>query len=105
MRRIREVLRLRAELGANLSAIAAGAKLARSTVRTYLDRAAAECGVPAAVIVQLARDFAAAPREPTSPAPRLGEHTDQVLAEVLGLPDGEIARLHDGKIVAGPNGN
>ena len=39
MRRIREVLRLRAELGANLSAISAGAKLARSTVRTYLDRA------------------------------------------------------------------
>ena len=41
MRRIREVLRLRAELGPNLSAISAGAKLARSTVRTYLDRAAA----------------------------------------------------------------
>jgi transposase len=40
MRRIREVLRLRAELGTNLSAISAGAKLARSTVRTYLDRAA-----------------------------------------------------------------
>ena len=50
-------------------------------------------------------DFGAAPREPTSPAPRLGEHTDQVLAEVVGLPGGEIARLHDGKIVAGPNGN
>jgi hypothetical protein len=30
MRRIREVLRLRAELGPNLSAISAGAKLARS---------------------------------------------------------------------------
>ena len=41
MRRIREVLRLRAELGPNLSAISAGAKLARSTVRAYLDRAAA----------------------------------------------------------------
>jgi hypothetical protein len=41
MRRIREVLRLRAELGPNLSAIAEGAKLARSTVRIYLDRAAA----------------------------------------------------------------
>ncbi len=41
MRRIREVLRLRAELGPNLSAIAAGAKLARSTVRAYLKRAAA----------------------------------------------------------------
>ena len=41
MRRIREVLRLRAELGRNLSAISAGAKLARSTVRAYLNRAAA----------------------------------------------------------------
>ncbi len=40
MRRIREVLRLRAELGPNSSAISAGAKLARSTVRAYLDRAA-----------------------------------------------------------------
>jgi hypothetical protein len=41
MRRIREVLRLRAELGTNRSAIAAGARLARSTVRAYLPRAAA----------------------------------------------------------------
>ncbi len=49
-------------------------------------------------------DFGAAPREPPRPAPRLGEHTDQVLAEVLGLPDAEIARLHDSGIIAGPNG-
>ncbi len=41
MRRIREVLRLRAELGPNLSAISAATNLARSTVRAYLDRAAA----------------------------------------------------------------
>ena len=41
MRRIREVLRLRTELGSNLSAIATGARLARSTVRAYLARAAA----------------------------------------------------------------
>jgi DNA-directed RNA polymerase specialized sigma24 family protein len=39
MRRIREVLRLRALLGENLTAIASGAGLARSTVRTYLQRA------------------------------------------------------------------
>src|SRR3981189_55750 len=39
MRRIREVLRLRAELGANVSAIATGAGLARSTVRAYLRQA------------------------------------------------------------------
>lgn len=41
MRRIREVLRLRAELDPNLSAIATGTRLARSTVRAYLARAAA----------------------------------------------------------------
>ena len=49
-------------------------------------------------------DFSAAPREPTRPAPRLGEHTDQVLSEVLGLPAAQIARLHDAGIAAGPNG-
>src|SRR5438034_2802 len=49
-------------------------------------------------------DFTAAPREPTRPAPRLGEHTDAVLSEVLGLPDAEIAGLHDRKIIAGPDG-
>lgn len=38
--------------------------------------------------------------EPT-PAPLLGQHTDQVLAEVLGLADHEIADLHDRSLVAG----
>ncbi len=49
-------------------------------------------------------DFAAAPRLPTAPAPLLGEHTDQVLSDVLGLSAGAIARLHDDRIVAGPDG-
>jgi 2-methylfumaryl-CoA isomerase len=49
-------------------------------------------------------DFTASPRQPTRPAPRLGEDTDQVLSEVLGLPDSEIARLHDIGIAAGPDG-
>jgi 2-methylfumaryl-CoA isomerase len=35
-------------------------------------------------------------------APRLGEHTDEVLATVLGLGDAQISRLHDSEIVAGP---
>jgi 2-methylfumaryl-CoA isomerase len=35
------------------------------------------------------------------PAPRLGEHTDEVLAQVLGLGSGEIGRLHDAGLVAG----
>src|SRR5207302_9524753 len=46
-------------------------------------------------------DFGASPREPTRPAPRLGEHTDQVVAEVLGLSGREIARLHDTGIAVG----
>lgn len=41
-------------------------------------------------------------RKPAPRAPRLGEHTEQVLAEVLKLPEIEIARLHDRGIVAGP---
>jgi len=37
-------------------------------------------------------------------APVLGEHTDEILAGVLGLTDAEIGRLHDDKVVAGPVG-
>jgi 2-methylfumaryl-CoA isomerase len=47
-------------------------------------------------------EFGAAPRQPTPPAPRLGEHTHQVLSAVLGLSAAEIGRLHDAGIVAGP---
>jgi 2-methylfumaryl-CoA isomerase len=49
-------------------------------------------------------DFAAAPRLPPCPAPRLGEHTDLVLAELLGLSQAEINRLHNHRIAAGPDG-
>jgi 2-methylfumaryl-CoA isomerase len=34
------------------------------------------------------------------PAPRLGQHTDEVLSEVLGMSGGEIAKLHDDGVVA-----
>jgi 2-methylfumaryl-CoA isomerase len=49
-------------------------------------------------------DFSADPRQPPLPAPLLGEHTDTVLTEVLGLSSPEIGRLHDERIVAGPHG-
>jgi 2-methylfumaryl-CoA isomerase len=42
------------------------------------------------------------PRGHPAPAPRLGEHTDEILAGFLGLPGHEIARLHDLGLVAGP---
>lgn len=43
-------------------------------------------------------------RAEVAPAPILGQHTDEVLAEVLKMSGGEIARLHDAKVVAGPDG-
>lgn len=43
-----------------------------------------------------------APPGSTGPAPWLGQHTDEVLSEVLGLDGAAIGRLHDGRIVAGP---
>ena len=44
--------------------------------------------------------FTGLERLPPSRAPHLGEHTEWVLAEVMGLPSNEIARLHDAGIVA-----
>ncbi|GAA0285200.1 2-methylfumaryl-CoA isomerase [Rhodovulum strictum] len=45
--------------------------------------------------------FSAAGREPPAPAPLLGQHTEEILADVAGLPGGEIARLFDEGIVRG----
>ncbi|MEH6591844.1 MAG: CoA transferase [Halioglobus sp.] len=45
--------------------------------------------------------FTAAERHSVRPAPRLGQHTDEILAEILGLASGEIGRYHDAGIVAG----
>jgi len=47
--------------------------------------------------------FGAVPRQPPRTAPVLGQHTDEILSGILGLPDHEIARLHDQKVVAGPH--
>ena len=48
--------------------------------------------------------FTAVEREVPRPAPLLGEHSDQILAEELGLTSAEIGALHDAGIVAGPTG-
>ncbi len=48
-----------------------------------------------------AATLAGAPRSPATPAPRLGRDTDEVLAEVLGLSEGEIARLRDQGLAGG----
>jgi 2-methylfumaryl-CoA isomerase len=41
-------------------------------------------------------------RTPVMPAPLIGRHTDEILHDVLGLGSGEIGRLHDQGLVAGP---
>ncbi len=45
--------------------------------------------------------FSAVERQPAAPAPHLGQHTDEILADLLGLGDTEIGKLHDSGVVAG----
>ena len=47
-------------------------------------------------------DFSRVPRLPAMPAPRLGQHTDEILLDLLGLSSAEVGALHDAGIVAGP---
>jgi len=44
-------------------------------------------------------DFSAIERAPARPAPRLGQHTEEVLADVLGLGGAEIGRLFDQRVI------
>ncbi|MDX1452349.1 MAG: CoA transferase, partial [Oleiphilaceae bacterium] len=46
--------------------------------------------------------FSAFERAPATPAPQLGQHTDEVLADIVGLSAPEIGKLHDQGIVAAP---
>jgi 2-methylfumaryl-CoA isomerase len=45
--------------------------------------------------------FSAMDRVPPAAAPQLGQHTDEILAGVLGLSAAEIGSLHDEGVVAG----
>ena len=53
--------------------------------------------VPASPMV-----FSASGRPAPVPAPRLGEHTEAILADILRLPAAEIGKLMDAGVVAGP---
>ena len=46
--------------------------------------------------------FGRVPRVPVAAAPRLGQHTDEILLDVLGLSEADVGVLHDDHIVAGP---
>ena len=45
-------------------------------------------------------EFSEVERLPVRAAPILGQHTDEILQEVLGLTEGEVGTLHDDGIVA-----
>ena len=45
--------------------------------------------------------FSKIERQPPRPAARVGQHTDEILADVLGLDSAAIGRLHDQGVVAG----
>ncbi|MDX1382080.1 MAG: CoA transferase [Thermoanaerobaculia bacterium] len=62
-------------------------------------------GIGSYLVPRLPIDFTALPRQDARPAPALGQHTDEILAEVLDLPASEIGRLHDDGLVAGPADN
>ena len=47
--------------------------------------------------------FSEHPRENARPAPQLGMHTEEILGDVVGMDDREIARLFDTGIVQSPN--
>ena len=47
-------------------------------------------------------DFGGAARQSVKRAPVLGEHTDEILLDILGLSEGEVGGLHDDGIVSGP---
>lgn len=56
-------------------------------------------GIGAYPVPGLPTEFSAHPRVAPRPAPQLGENTEQVLAEVAGLGEGQIGRLFDSGIV------
>lgn len=58
-------------------------------------------GVGSFIAAGVPWDFSAYERVPAKPAPQLGENTDEVLADVVGLSAGQIGTLHDKGIIAG----
>ena len=56
-------------------------------------------GVGEMLAAAIPLQFSARDRLPAAPAPRLGEHTGEVLHELLGLSQAEFGRLHERGIV------
>jgi 2-methylfumaryl-CoA isomerase len=62
-------------------------------------------GVGRYLMPGLPLDFSAKERAPVRPAPRLGQHTEEVLSEVLGIGSAELGRLFDKRVIGRPTGD
>lgn len=62
-------------------------------------RSVMQPGVGAVLMPSLPWEFSAFPRRDPEPAPVLGQHTEQILQDVLGMSSGEFGRLHDKGLV------
>ena len=60
-----------------------------------------QAGIGRLIAPAIPLDFSLLARPPAAPAPRLGEHTEAVLLELLGLTSSEYGRLHDNGVVRG----
>lgn len=58
-------------------------------------------GIGPHLIPGIPLQFSGVPRLPVRRAPVLGEHTDEILLDLLGLSETEVGKLHDEGIVAG----
>lgn len=59
-------------------------------------------GIGSVLTPSQALNFTGLERDVERPAPLLGQHTDEILADTLGLTSAEIAALHDSGVVSGP---
>jgi 2-methylfumaryl-CoA isomerase len=59
-----------------------------------------QAGIGAYLMPGSPLDFSEVERLPAQPAPKLGQHTDEILHQILGLSQQEIDKLHDRKVIA-----
>ena len=59
-------------------------------------------GIGSYLVPSQAMQFSGLESEPPKPAPLLGQHTDEILTEMLGMDSGQIGKLHDDNVIAGP---
>ena len=62
-------------------------------------------GIGSYLVPSQAMRFSALKHEPPKPAPQLGQHTDEILSEILGMDSAQIGKLHDEKVIAGVSAN